>query len=171
MSFLDWSRSQRRRVTTRFVDPEGHVRPTRLGELFAYGPLDPHRARLTRAVLHGAFVSYGFCVGQVVGNSLSESLLCGVVGAVLSIPLTAWVLGLTDWYRKRRHPRGAELARTKEGLNLLMRGEDLYRMRELLLLQDGPDERLEERWQQQLDRERELRERQNRLLADDARGA
>ncbi|MFA4845779.1 MAG: hypothetical protein WC654_04435, partial [Patescibacteria group bacterium] len=113
----------------------------------------------------------GACIGIWNGDGIGGGALWAGLGLVLGIPLGMWYLALTNWYRQRRHPRGAQLACTKDGLDFLVEGERLHWTREWLSTQDGPDEQLEERWQHQLDLERELRVRQDQLLANSERGA
>lgn len=167
MSFLDWSRSQRKRTTTRFVDPEDHARPTRLRELIAYRLLDPFMARLQRLAVCGLCASAGLYAGIWNGYGIAGSVLIAVLGWVIGYPVGLWYLALVDAYRERRHPRGAQLAQTAEGLILLQEGEGLHARRHRLTDgQDGTDEQMEAHWQDHLELERELRERQNHLLAD-----
>lgn len=149
-----------------FIEPGGHRRPYRRGLILAPGLFEPRDRRFVWALLYAMFVIMGVFMAVTPGGGWKWAI--GYLAG--GLPVSRLLVWLMLWSRRRWDPEAGQLAESEEGRTLLQEGEGLHRRRERLTEdRNCPNpispETHAAAWQEQIRLERDLRDRQERLLA------
>ena len=175
-----------------FIEPSGHKKPHRRGQLFNPGLFEPEDYRQATGYLVATMAFCGFAIVLAFGVGNHVQWWIPLLYLLCWIPLMSclgWLILIksTEWHRRAHVPQVARFVQSKDGRALLVEGDALHKRRERLmedsnspyplLVQEvarcGIDattkgscvQAYDVAWQEQLRLERDLRERQDRFLS------